>query len=394
MIRRRAFSLVELLLAVFILGIGIIGISALFPVGIVQQRQATDDVMGPIVADNAMALLRLKLRPEWFGSYEDFDQVDYVMQPSGMPSIVLGSTIPGDWRWKRPGMLFADVSGTLGDELGAIDIFSGLYTSKTEGGTIGASVNPGKVANESPDGDAGGAGAPLYGMPYNRSFFDQGYSPFAPQTITPDAAPVILVTQAERSYPQPGTSGSGVKKPVYHWECMFRKFEGRVQTAIFVYRVVSAGEPRNYSVVQGAAPIFSGCVPLPMTRILTAPWTLGGFDGVVATAIDNANVPGTAAAAGNPVAIGIEESWQSPGQWIVDQFNTVHRSIGGRRTNREGPVILSRPPPWHPAVSSQFGAAAATTPPPSPVIRAIWFIPSIDSAGNSLVPVYATVQEL
>jgi prepilin-type N-terminal cleavage/methylation domain-containing protein len=31
---RRAFSLVELLLAVFILGIGIIGISALFPAGI------------------------------------------------------------------------------------------------------------------------------------------------------------------------------------------------------------------------------------------------------------------------------------------------------------------------------------------------------------------------
>ena len=55
---RRAFNLVELLLAVFILGIGIIGISALFPAGIAQQRQANDDIMGPIVADNAMAILR------------------------------------------------------------------------------------------------------------------------------------------------------------------------------------------------------------------------------------------------------------------------------------------------------------------------------------------------
>ena len=35
--RRRGFSLIEVLLAVFILGIGVISIAALFPAGIAQQ---------------------------------------------------------------------------------------------------------------------------------------------------------------------------------------------------------------------------------------------------------------------------------------------------------------------------------------------------------------------
>ena len=39
---RAGFSLVELLLSVFILAIGIISVSALFPAGIAQQQQTTD----------------------------------------------------------------------------------------------------------------------------------------------------------------------------------------------------------------------------------------------------------------------------------------------------------------------------------------------------------------
>ena len=58
---RRGFSLIEVLLAIFILGIGIISIGAIFPAGIVQQRQSLDDALGPVVADNALASLRAKL---------------------------------------------------------------------------------------------------------------------------------------------------------------------------------------------------------------------------------------------------------------------------------------------------------------------------------------------
>ena len=37
-------------MAIFILGIGIISIAALFPAGIAQQRRSLDDVTGPVVA--------------------------------------------------------------------------------------------------------------------------------------------------------------------------------------------------------------------------------------------------------------------------------------------------------------------------------------------------------
>ncbi len=396
MIVRRAFSLVELLMAVFILGIGIIGISALFPVGIAQQRQAADDIMGPIVADNAMALLRLKLKPEWFGTYEDFGQVDFIMPPSGTSSLVLGSTIPGDWRWKRPGFLFHDLNSSAIDELGAIDVFSALYSSKMDGGGLGGTVNVSKVGNESPDGDAGGgSGATLYGIPYNRSLFESGFQPFDHTISSVEGEPLVIITQAERGYPQPGTAGQGSKKPAYHWECMFRRFEGRIQVAIFVYRIVSGGEPRPYSVAQAAMPVNSATPPLPLGIVLVAPWTPGGFDASVPTAADNHIVPGTAALTGNPVDFAVDLTWQYPGQWLVDQYNTVHRVVGGRRNTREGPVMLSRPIPDPLPVPSQLGYGAdGSSTGLNPAVRAIWFIPGVDAAGNSLVPVFATVQEL
>ena len=68
----RGFSLVELLLAIFILGIGIISVAAVFPAGIALQRQANDDIMGPIVAKSAFATLRSKLSQDDFGAFGDF----------------------------------------------------------------------------------------------------------------------------------------------------------------------------------------------------------------------------------------------------------------------------------------------------------------------------------
>ena len=59
---RRAFSLIELLLSVFILAIGIISVSALFPAGIAQQQQTADDQLGPVVAEQALGLLRSRVK--------------------------------------------------------------------------------------------------------------------------------------------------------------------------------------------------------------------------------------------------------------------------------------------------------------------------------------------
>ncbi len=90
----RGFSLIEVLMAIFILAIGIISITALFPAGIAQQRHAIDDMMGPIVADNAMTILRSKLRPEDFGADEDF----LLFSPARL------LTLQGDWEWRRPAL--------------------------------------------------------------------------------------------------------------------------------------------------------------------------------------------------------------------------------------------------------------------------------------------------
>ena len=56
--KRRAFTLVELVLAIFILGIGMISVAALFPAGMAQQQASDDEVYGPMVAKQAFELLR------------------------------------------------------------------------------------------------------------------------------------------------------------------------------------------------------------------------------------------------------------------------------------------------------------------------------------------------
>ena len=54
------FALVEVLIAIFILAIGMISVATIFPVAIHQSRQATDDIVGQMVGEQALALLRTK----------------------------------------------------------------------------------------------------------------------------------------------------------------------------------------------------------------------------------------------------------------------------------------------------------------------------------------------
>ncbi len=382
---RRAFSLVELLLAVFILGIGIIGISALFPAGIAQQRQANDDIMGPIVADNAMALLRTKLNPEWFGTMEEFGSNDFLF-PNASGPVTHHPTVVGDWEWKRPGFLFKKMSTAADiDERGAIDIFSAYYTSNQLGGSIGGSLDLTKIATENASGTGGSS--PLFGIPYNTTL----------------GIPPVLIFQNERAYPMGYTGAAKSKRPAYYWDCMFRRFAGRIQVAIFVYRVVDGGgEPRDYIVTQGSGALGSTIPPLPLLMDVSAApfgvWKFGGLDGVATTITDNATVRTTVPTT-TPANIPVEQSWQFPGQWILDEYNTVHRVLSGRRSTKDGAVNMTRPIPAHPPLAELFGTSftggtTTGTVLPDPGAGFIWFIPVSDSRGFSLVPVYATVQEL
>jgi|GEM_PF-4977527 len=58
---RPGFSLAELMIAIGILGIGMLMVAATFPVGIEQTRRATEDTMVAIVADEAWSMLDLLL---------------------------------------------------------------------------------------------------------------------------------------------------------------------------------------------------------------------------------------------------------------------------------------------------------------------------------------------
>ena len=54
---RRGFSLVEILVSILILALGVLGLGALFPAVIRQQRNGTDAVNGILVAESARSLL-------------------------------------------------------------------------------------------------------------------------------------------------------------------------------------------------------------------------------------------------------------------------------------------------------------------------------------------------
>lgn len=55
------FSLVELMIAIGILGVGMIMIATAFPAAIMENKESADDTMSTILAENALALIRTNL---------------------------------------------------------------------------------------------------------------------------------------------------------------------------------------------------------------------------------------------------------------------------------------------------------------------------------------------
>ncbi len=482
--RRWGFSLIELLLAIFILGVGIISIAAVFPAGIILQRKAQDDVLGPAVAESALSLIRSRLSQDDFGTFEEFGFPDAIpfLNPGGPNGWIQGEgqwnrwldrrdayTIRGDWPWMRPTMAAVPVDfdfepedalpgevprewKDLGRIAGDIDIFGARMARRYLAPQLPFAAYPGDEGDNlelvwptswSTAEFARGGVVPalpdlsnpqtanvfeddpeafLYGIPFNR----EKYSLLAldPDRTDPEldskTDPLVTIRQDERFWPGGTGFFEGQDQPQYVWDCMFRKFQGQVQVAIFVYRLNAAGKGAPYAVSQDPGPAGSSTEfardswrpPMPMRLDLrfgddVEPLDPFGADqneelgeNLNNTDAERNVVPGTEANfSGALEASFLEprfETWQNAGQWLLDPYGRVHRILQGRNTKREGPVRLTRPIPEQ-SPSSVFNNGWQN---PDAwqtdvnQVRSLWYVPSEDRRGYSLTPVYVTVRTL
>ena len=476
----RAFTLVELVIAIFILGIGMISIASLFPAGIKQQEIAEDDVYGPLVARHAMELLRTRLKQEDFGCFEDFSSETLTVRDpiplqitTNVAANAFAPTIAKDWIWKRPGFVTVDDGESKDrDEAGMYDIFSYYGTRRNTSRTYSPAPEPFMISSATlSDVSIGNTGNHrLFGIPYNREIYDQQLDVSKPNyawTFAPDlypsgdpiipisgnyaskgnalCEPAVFITQRERYWPMPANAVGVTPTPRYVWDCMFRRFNGRILVGMFVYRVIPANgllggtyvDPRTGD-SGPCTPYVSAAVtgamnsnattypPIPQwvssrtspSTLSVSNWGAGGLDAGVGTTSepskyspfrDDCAVPGTAPTTAE-TALTYPETWQQPGQWMIDQYNNVHHVIEGRRTHVDGPVILAKPVPRQPYSNSLFdstnrsttsgtlGGAKLATPGSGgdalEGIKDLWFVPPYDANGNQLLPVYACVEEL
>ncbi|MEE2720121.1 MAG: prepilin-type N-terminal cleavage/methylation domain-containing protein [Planctomycetota bacterium] len=305
---RRAFSLVELLMAIFILGIGIISIATLFPAGIAQQQKAMDDQVGPLVARNAMSLLRSRIPDGSFGYVE----IDSLNPPPW-------DVTSGDFPWLRPAVVVGGASN--GPAAGALDVFN----THAEYG-----VDVTTVTENGSDPWIGPALTSYGGIPY------AGHQNDDPSTIVDGIrAPLVVIEQSERQYPKFDDSG---RAPRYYWDCMFRRAGDKVFVAVLVYRVQPLQGDQPPWAVQADA---GGRIAVPWSLDLESgandyqPWRVGQGIGFPE---DRAQWILPNADAGDPYDPMVnDDCWQCPGQWLVDQNGIVNRVAIGR-TRKDDPT--------------------------------------------------------
>ncbi len=372
----RGFSLIELLMAIFILGIGLVSIAALFPAGIVLQQRSEDEFNGPVVADWAIGLLRDRLDPEDFGSWWDFvtwsgQANGNVTQAQMLARVALDADAdlhpaawlqPQAWPWLRPALITECTDQTLE---GAVDIFNATGTEFGPQGesavatTVGEHTAPisgqgafwQRFLSFDPYNDLG-AEPELIGIPFNRLRHQNG-------------PPRIFIHESERAWP-PGSGADGV--PRYFWDCAFRRVgRDRVQAAIFVYRVKreSLSSPRwTAQAVVNDNGTSMPAVPYRLSIADVAPpnypgWAAGlvGDESFFEPGGEPGGDPDTLAGlpglpTTTPDIHAPEAGWQHRGQWLLDQNGGIHRVTAGRSANDlEVPVVLSAPIP-QPAVTA------------------------------------------
>ena len=296
--------------------------------------------------------------------------------------------------WRRPAIITDAVSDEDEDLRGAIDIFASS-----------ASELP-VLIEIWPTGSIPPLNVPLPGLPYSKvrypDLLDQ-------ETQAPDDlnVPTIRILAGERQYPMwegeaefwPAAGPLSRPKAQYYWDCMFRRYQGRIIVAVFVYRVVDPESEGAYTVDTDGMQFPNQPYHVDLTSISTGSWP-GPEDeeGVILANTQNDN-PEEA-----------DYQWQYPGQWLVDQNGIIHRVERGRRRSNDQEVRLSARPAGVPVFSSltnpnQAGVNAnwwdkgnVTLPNVQNngygIVTDIWYMPTKDSKERSIIPVYATVEDL
>ena len=436
MMNRRAFSLIEVLMSVFILGIGVIAIASLLPAGIRQQRAARDTSVGPVVAQSAIGLLRSKYSQDTFGGDDlGFDcgaPSTSCQGGTGFTNDYFCHLAPGDFGWTRPARWSANALASVSvfDDAanqqvafaprGAVHPFIGPPSVQGQGGTdcmwwpssdpnypeaqstldpLDPCFNPflssgvGFINNQAP------APFSTRNIPVNDPDYPCGSIPLVDilgvtdvSALPPDGQKPFswFIRQEERQWP------IGASTPEYYWDCMFRRNNGVVEVAIFVYRVIG-DQPGGLTDAVEDGYLCPGSrrphgVWLPPAACESAPlfgenhFLLSGQ-----TVVTNIQSQSPFDTSGPRY---MNSQWQAPGQLILDEHGGVHRVVRGRpregETRIEFADPLFTPPAERDLLNTQAGPDASERTP----IRQIWFIPILERGGRRMEPVYISVETL
>jgi len=454
-ILRRGFSLIELLMAIFILGIGLISIAALFPAGVLLQQRAEDELNGPLVAAHAIELIRSRLSPDDFGSWWDYmdAKVDWDGHEGAKNGVVEklfnerannpASWLARDtWPWMRPAMVVSSTNGAVVP--GSLDIFNATEWNN-EGDTIGEHTLPNahpwkRFLSFDPYGDINDR----LGIPCHSREIIREDANGIELTGEPDmpylSVPEVFILPGERQWPLEDQAGRTAK---YFWDCVFRRVGGTVQVGVFVYRVqkeAASTPPWSPQPIVASGDVQRLVPPVPWVQDLNDPdaqfgsWEVGMAGQQFAGQYGTDPLPGAASGDAfdpNDPAYG----WQWPSQYLLDQYGSIHRVASGRtrQGDNETPVSLSAPVPSplvlcgldrtdldqdYNRVEPQLFTASSILPagtmdtmsrpyhfpqglvlPESvPVVDRLWYVPPRVTTEQGLtyrlIPVYATVSNL